>query len=202
MIIEDTLRKIKNNYPLIWSAVEKVNAFAVKIVWGKLIRELDLFIENHTAPEGFNYHLIDNSNCDACIDFLLSLDDGERRFFRPFKYSKDNIARVINSCGFRCYAMLRSDSVVGFFFLRLLVDKRAYLGFVVHRNYRGMGLGNSMIATLAEACEQFSIELFSTVSDYNTASVKSHLRNGFTRIREMRDNYFLYRLQRRERKLT
>ena len=179
MCVDDLLRSIKRTWPRLWRLLEYSNEFFIAMTWGSSGSRIDKIVEQSPCCGGISFKTVSASHLEECQEFLFSLNKAELAFFQPFNFDCTALSRVLSGRGFRCFTANINGRMIGFFFLRMAANRLAYLGFVVHRDFRGLGLGRCMIAALVDACRSARICLMSSVSENNTASMKVHEKNGF-----------------------
>ncbi len=185
------LKAIRQKMPVLWALLEKLNEQAIIFTLGRSLLDLDKTITESMVNNSVCFSGISPVMYDDCSRFLLGLTEQDRLYFQPFSFDRNKITQVLKSKGFRCYSALKNNTIVGFFFLRLAFNRKAFLGFVVDGTCRGQGIGADMVKAMVHGCDNVGIKLFSSVSQDNIPSMKAHLKNGFVKISEYDNGYWL-----------
>jgi GNAT superfamily N-acetyltransferase len=175
--------------PSLWAIIEAVNSLFVSLIFKKIKEEIDKNVCNYECAHSYSFIKLNIDDVASILEFLVSLNDEERKYFSPFKFSYHSIYRVLSSGGFSVYGVKRGSDLEGIFFLRYFFIGEAYLGLVVASKARGNGLGNQIIASLKKACQSAGLILCSSVSVENTPSWKAHIHNGFRVVKRLDNGY-------------
>jgi RimJ/RimL family protein N-acetyltransferase len=185
------LRYLKNKLPLIWSIFEIVNNALVRAVLQKKRYAIDACVLSQPSSQGIVYRSCKPSDATRISLFFQELGPDDRKYFSPFEFNLERIKAILRSSGFLFFSAERGNRIVGVFFLRFFFDGRAFLGFVVHKDARGLGIGKSMVSALKKGCLESGIRLFSSVSMQNIPSWKIHESCGFKIKKRINGEYML-----------
>jgi RimJ/RimL family protein N-acetyltransferase len=189
--MDHLLRLIKKRIPIVWFAIETINNYLVTIFLGKAKKSIELFVVSLSPPSGIRFKPSKPNDAKRLSLFLQGLGSDDRQYFSPFSFTASRVEAMLRGGGFLFFSAERDGQIVGVFFLRLFFSGRAFLGFVVHRNARGLGIGKSMVFALRKGCLESGVRLFSSVSKHNIPSWKIHESCGFRVRKRINEEYML-----------
>jgi len=81
---------------------------------------------------------------------------------------------------------------VGYFFLRFFANRKCFVGRIIDREYRGMGIGNGMNRIMYRTAWNMGFRCLSTMSKNNSAVMKAHQKNSSMLVlKELQNDYIL-----------
>lgn len=193
--MQKILRYIKNNFGFLWDIIQIINSLLVMLLYRDKLETIDAGIKESGKAEDLKIYKITNRNSTQATDYLLSLNDNDIEYFRPFEFKFMGINKFLSCKSNLFYAVVNEQEIIAVFFIRFFCNKQAFLGFLVDSKYRGKGLGTKLISIIACNCKFAGFPLFSSISVNNPASVKAHLHNGFIKCKDISKEYSLYRAQ-------
>lgn len=173
--MEKILLYIKHNLKPLWKVIEHCNELALKVLYRRQLAEIEKTYRNCTATNTeFHYRLIARDDVDKLHGLLSRLDSDHVRFFNPHGFTHDDLTQVLHSKNLVTFGYFYNKELVGYFFLRLFVGKKAFLGYVVKPDHGGRGIGKDMVRILCGIARSFGWTAHATISDKNIASLKLH----------------------------
>ncbi len=183
---------IKHNVIIVWRMIELVNSLLVKILYKNRISRV-LSLHSHTiVNDNFVTRPLIAGDVDLLYAMINSLNSDIFKFFKPHKFDKKSIERILKDDSYIKFGYFKKNKIIGYFILRLFVNKKAFIGRLVHPEYQGKGLSKEMAKILYCVAKLINFKVYSTISKKNLASLKSHKSlNDFKVIKELNDSYIL-----------
>ncbi|MCP5109169.1 MAG: hypothetical protein GY950_37660 [bacterium] len=197
--MEKLLLYIKHHIKFLWRFLESLNAAALKIRFGKRINAVK---EKHrgvtTIGDNFQYRLLSRSDLDSLHAFLNSLDKSYLTFFSPHGFDKKTLARILKTSVYIPLGWFSEGRLVGYFFLRLFANKKAFTGRVVAADFQGRGIAKDMARILYRSSDEMDFDVFGTMSRKNLSSYHSHKAvSDFKIVKELSNDYMLVQYDRK-----
>ena len=84
------------------------------------------------------------------------------------------------------------DTLVGYFFLRAGINKKCFVGRLIHKDYRSRGIGRKMNQIMYQSAWSAGFRIFATFSPKNKLVMQSHKNNpNMIVLKNLPDNYLL-----------
>lgn len=187
--MQQAVRFIKNNLPLVWSIIEDVNSLLLKTFRRNEILRVNEAICRYPCPNGIVLIKLQESDIDRTSLFFQGLSAADTAYFKPFPFSRNSLLRVVTRGNYLIYGVMKNSALIGVFFLRLFANGKAFLGFAVSEEARGVGIGKLILSTLGMASETSCFRLYSSVSTQNIPSMKAHIAAGYKVTRVMKNGF-------------
>lgn len=82
------------------------------------------------------------------------------------------------------------DQIIGYFFIRFFINRKAFRGKMVDAKYQGKGIAKKMGILMTEIALGSGFRLFATISRENMSSLASSKAvNQIKVVEELKDNY-------------
>ena len=129
---------------------------------------------------------------DAMTTMIEAMSEEHLRFFRPHDFEPSVLAKIIARSDIMTYGLFVADEMCAYALLRLLPDKRAYIGRLVKPEAVGLGVGKYLSRFLYWQAYLLGFQACSTIHRDNLASLRSHASvRPFTVGAELRNGYSL-----------
>ncbi len=164
---------IKDKFPFVWKAIEKVNEWLFGMRYGRIMKKITI----SCIPDGYNLMNMREVPTVKIVEFFEHQPLEAFTFFKPHKFDFKSIKRLQKNKSYLAYLLLdkSNNEIAGYCFNRCFFQGKGFRGRMVDINYRGKGLGTAMNRILNEVGFGIGLRLFETVSKDNTASYKSAL---------------------------
>jgi hypothetical protein len=127
---------------------------------------------------------------EISIQLLHSLEPHLSGFFEPHRFTGDAIASHMKNKAFFMMGAYSNERLIGYFFIRGGINKKCFVGRLVHKDFRSQGIGRKMNHILYHAAWDSGFRVFATLSPNNTLVMQSHKNNPHLRfLKALPDNY-------------
>ena len=90
--MENALIFIKHNFSFLWKFIELFNSFALKIFYGKKIKNgLVKFTNYYKVNENYKVKLLCTNDLEHLSHFIDTLDTDSFKYFKPHKMDKKSL---------------------------------------------------------------------------------------------------------------
>ena len=192
-MITKTLLYIKQKLPIIWIIIYNINNLLIKVLHNKKINTIknDLTHPKLIDPSTY-YQLLTIDHIKDLSVFLNSLDNNDLIYFSPHSFKNKPLKKILNSYSFIPIGLYYKKSLIGYFFLRLFVNKRCFLGNIIHPNFQRKGYGKATSQIFKKLATKLDFSLFATIHKDNQSSLKCH--SPIVKIKNLANNYSLYQI--------
>jgi len=175
--MERILIFIKHHLGFIWRIIEEVNGLMFMTLFGKrLQRELPkVFVDAALSPYSFRELKLDDMRSLSYL--LASQPASDLEYFKPHEFDLESLIKQKTNRAFLMMGVWSSQKLVGYFFLRFFMNKKCFVGRVIDKEYRGMGIGQVMNQIMYETAWRIGFRCMSTISRKNTAVMRAHEKN-------------------------
>lgn len=189
---------IKYKLPYVWLLIEQVNSLFFFVFASKITTNLISSCVKHSNSIN-KFKLIELKDLKALSILLNGLESTQKKYFEVHHYSIPCLRLQLKNRSFIMVGCFRNSELVGYFFLRCFFNKKCFVGRLVHRDFRGKGIGRTMNAILYRAAWQSGFRVFATLSSNNRLVMQSHKNNPYMSvIKELPDNYLLVEFKKPE----
>lgn len=180
-------KRLKSRYPWLWDCVECFNGLLIKILYG---RKIKLAISQIDCYNNYVYRKLEVADLDGIVRFIESQPAGFDRFFKPHSFDRRTYKRLLKSGTYLFVGVFDGEKMVAYCFMRLYVNKSAFRGKIVDKEYRGRGIAKQMGLTMSKIATNVGFRVYATISKDNVASLKSAKYGSSVEIlKELPDNY-------------
>lgn len=190
--MERILLLIKHNLGFIWKIIERVNNFLFSLLYSKRLERVtrEIFEEIH------HHHVICRkiyfADSAKLYELIKNQPTSDLTYFKPHSFELDSIARQIRKSSFLMMGAFSDDKLVGYFFLRMFVNRKCFVGRLIDQEYRGQGIGLIMNRIMYEIAWRMKFRCLSTISRNNHAIMRAHSGNRhMVVLKELKDDYLL-----------
>lgn len=187
-----TLYGIKTKHSKIWSFIEKMHSrifgvFYAQSLKNSLQHQLDEITNNQIS-----FRFLTQSDVPDLLLLLNTLEPELRGYFEAHAFTKIAIKKQLKNQALIMLGAFQAKRMVGYFFLRAGINKKCFVGRLLHKDFRNEGIGNKMSHILHKAAWQSGFRVFATLSPNNTLVMRSHKKNANMKLlKELPDNYWL-----------
>lgn len=186
------LLKIKHSFPFIWNFIEWFNGFLFKILFSKSLNKLSKNTFSEIQHDVFNFREIGLIDLEGLVDFFKDQTKEDLEYFKPHKFDKKTLNKLLRNPSFLMMGAFVENKIVGYFFLRFFVNKNAFIGRIVGRDYRRKGMAKVMSKLLYTITWNLGFRCLTTISKSNTAIVDLHkLENSIKILKELPNDYMM-----------
>jgi hypothetical protein len=198
-MIEIFLLYIKKNLSFLWKLIELVNRVILKLLFFRKFKNINNQFYNYKIIGDYQYRLLRTNDIIIFHDFFSQMDEDYLKYFNPHKWDERSLSKIIKNNSIITLGFFLREELVGYFFLRMFFNKRAFIGRLVSEKYKGKGIAKSMAKILYHISSLAGFNVYSTISKDNVGSLKSHMSvNNYTIIKELPDNYYLIKFNNSE----
>lgn len=144
------------------------------------------------SSSNFTFRMLALKDLSALQKLVNSLESENRSFFEPHSFSENALIRQINNKAFFMMGAFQGKQLIGYFFIRAGINRKCFVGRLVHKDYRRKGLGRMMNKIMYEDAWQTGFRVYATFSMDNTFVIESHKKNPFVvHQKSLTGNYIL-----------
>lgn len=187
--IVEFLKFIKNSCPWIWNFIEFCNGLLVRLFYG---RKIDNAIASALCNIGseYAYKRLSKIHVEQLVEFISQQPSGFDTFFKPHGFTAKDFKRVLTNGTFILIGAFDNDKLIGYCFIRFFINKSAFRGKIVDKEYQGRGIAKQMGLILSKVASNAGFRVYATISKDNVASLKSaKYGSSIEVIKELPDNY-------------
>ena len=184
------LKYIKQSCPSIWYLLEYINGLLIKAFFGKRIE--DAINYSLSTNNGLLYQFRQLQLNDARIlsEFISNQPIGFDKYFKPHPFDVENFQRVLSNGTFVLIGVFDHESLIAYCFIRFFINKSAFRGKIVDKEYQGRGIAKQMGSIMSNVASTAGFRVYATISKDNVASLKSAKYGSSVEvIKELPDNY-------------
>lgn len=183
----------KTSLPFLYSRLEQVNDFFFSFFFYDALKQsFDKQIKEINSKGKISFNFLTTEHVDELSLLLNSLEPDLKKYFEVHEYCVDAIRKLTKLKSFFMLGAFDGTKLIGYFFLRVGINKVCFIGRMVQHEYRNKGIGYNMLKILLYAAWELDFKVYSTVSVNNKLVMKSHLRNKNIRfMRRLKDDYWL-----------
>ena len=187
--IVEFLKSIKNSCPWIWNFIEFCNGLLVRCFHGRKIdRAIDAALSQ--VDSEYAYKRLSKSHVEQLVQFISRQPSGFDTFFKPHGFTEKDFKRVLTNGTFILIGVFDCSHLVGYCFIRFFINKSAFRGKIVDKEYQGRGIAKQMGLIMSKVASNAGFRVYATISKDNVASLKSAKYGSSIKIiKELPDNY-------------
>ena len=190
--MERLLIFIKHHFGFLWGIIDWGNG--VLFYWffrSKLGAVLPgVFSE---APVGqLVFRKLGSQDIRHLYDLIAAQPQADLKFFSPHKFDLASLETQLRKPAFLMMGAFYGDKLAGYFFLRLFVNKKCFVGRLIDKDYRGKGVGSTMNFIMYETAWRMGFRCLSTISRNNSSVMRAHSKNeSMVVLKELGGDYLL-----------
>lgn len=182
---------IKHHLGFIWKAVEMLNGFLFSLLWGRKLQAAADEVCRAYSNEQFSYMPATAGDLATLSDFFVRQPEESYRYFKPHAFDEKTLRSLYaNPSFFQLLVKDQAGAIAGYFLIRFFVNRQAFVGYLVGKDYQGRGIAKTMCLITFKICWDHGFRTFATVSKENkrALAVYRHI-NDFKVIKELADDY-------------
>ncbi|MEE0235974.1 MAG: GNAT family N-acetyltransferase [Bacteroidales bacterium] len=187
--IVSLLKSVKKHLPWAWNSIEWLNGRCVRLLYG---HKIDSAINNAlgNVDSQYAYKKLSKSHTEQLVKFIAQQPSGFDTFFKPHGFTAKDFERVLTNGTFSLIGVFDNDDIIGYCFIRFFINKSAFRGKIVDKEYQGRGIAKQMGLIMSKVALNAGFRVYATISKNNVASLKSAQYGSCVEvIKEMPDNY-------------
>jgi hypothetical protein len=172
---------IKNKFHFIWNIISHINSLLFYFLYPKIKLKVDSYFKckefiNLIKDKNIRIKVLGINDLASLLS-LLQKKENQSKFFQPFSFSVKKISEILSLPSFINIGLFKDEAMIGYFFLRLFINKKAFLGLMIDSNFRGKGFSNIMLKILYDISNNINFKLYSTIWKDNLNSYNVHNKN-------------------------
>ncbi|MBK6347224.1 MAG: GNAT family N-acetyltransferase [Bacteroidales bacterium] len=168
---------IKENIPFLWKWIEGANGFVFAVLFASRFSRAEQDAFKRFRLEGFVFRPVAEEDLPALGKMILSQDREELHYFEAHEFDTGSLRRMLRNPSFLMMAVFDEGKLIGYFFLRCLVNKKCFVGRMVDKAYRKRGVGRVMNEIMYNTAWDARFRCFATVSEKNLLVMNAHKVN-------------------------
>jgi len=168
---------IKENFPFIWRMVERANGFVFSLLFSARFGKAGKSAMSVYKLESFQIRYILYDDLPVLSEMILAQAPEELIYFEAHEFDIKSLNTMLKNPSFLMMGVFRDRQIVGYFFLRCLVNKKCFVGRMVDKKYRGQGIGKVMNEIMYHMAWDAGFRCFATVSLKNSLVMNAHKAN-------------------------
>ena len=183
------LKKVKQWLPWVWDMIEYLNGRCVRLLHG---RKIDSAIDAalRSVDSEYAYKKLTKTHVEQLVQFISQQPAGFDTFFKPHGFTAKDFKRVLTNGTFILIGVFDGEKLIGYCFIRFFINKSAFRGKIVDKEYQGRGIAKQMGLIMSKIASNAGFRVYATISKDNVASLKSaKYGSSIEVIKELPDNY-------------
>ena len=190
--MEKILIFIKHHFGFLWRLIEWGNGVAFSLLFRpSLDRILPAQLqERERLPLSFRDLLMpDAEELHRLIQYQEASD---LLYFSPHAFDLPSIKKQFKKRSFLTMRAFDGQRTLGYFLLRFFANQRCFVGRIIHKDYRGKGIGNEMNRIMYQTAWGMGFRCLSTMSKNNRAVMNAHAKNSTMHVlKELQNDFIL-----------
>lgn len=183
-------RLIKLHIPYLWYLIEYINGITINILYGKRISKATLEFGYYESSEHYIYRPLTKADLSSLANLLASQPSDFDHYFKPHGFDLKSLFRQIRNKSFLMLGVFKDEKIIGYFFIRFFINKKAFRGKMVDCAHQGQGIAKRMGIIMTNITFNAGFRLFATISKANLSSIASSKAvNSIRIIKELPDDY-------------
>lgn len=183
-------RYIKQHFPFLWYLIESINGIGIYILYGNRISKAVKKYGYYKSLDGYIYRPLMKSDIPLLVDLFGSQPYKFDDYFKPHNFDAKSLYRQFSYRSFYMFGVFDGNRIIGYFFIRFFINKKAFRGKMVDYEYQRRGIAKRMGIMMTNIALDSCFRLFATISRANISSIASSKAvNSIRIIDELPDNY-------------
>ena len=166
-------RLIKQNIPYLWYLIEYVNGIIINIRYGKNISKATQEFGYYKSSKHYIYRPLTKTDLSSLANLLASQPTDFDHYFKPHGFDLKSLSRQIRNKSFLMLGVFKDEQIIGYFFIRFFINKKAFRGKMVDSTHQGQGIAKRMGIIMTNIAFNAGFRLFATISKANLSSIAS-----------------------------
>lgn len=147
---------------------------------------------NEFSGSRFSYRKLEVSDAGSICSLLEEQPLPDLEYFHPHGFDLNSVMKQFKSRSMLLMGVFDKEKMVGYFFLRFFINRDCFVGRLIDRNYRGVGIGQVMNNIMYHTAWRLNFRCLSTISRDNVAVMRAHAKNPTMIVRKaLKNNYLL-----------
>jgi GNAT superfamily N-acetyltransferase len=190
--MERILIFIKHHFVFLWKIIEWGNGLIFFLFYKSRLEKVLLGVFNESAIPPFSYRRLFLSDAGLLHGLIQVQEVSDLEYFRPHGFDLISVRRQFKNRSFLIMGAFDGGKMVGYFFLRFFANRKCFVGRLIDKDYRGKGIGSVMNSIMYETAWRMGFRCLSTISQNNTAVMRTHAKNPtMIVIKELQNDYLL-----------
>jgi RimJ/RimL family protein N-acetyltransferase len=126
------------------------------------------------------FRTITKNDVKDLYEFLGTLSDDAKKFFRPHQFDKNTIELICRSTEDHYFVLKKENKIIGYSMLRLFGYNTPSIGLCIGNGYEHKGYGQLMLKKTLQKAEQLGYQdVILTIQKENVRAWNLYLKNGF-----------------------
>ncbi len=188
---------IKHHLILLWTIFEWCNDVIFKILYEKRMLVILAGIFKEFDTSSYQFRKLNNADVELLYHMIQSQNPSDLEFFKPHSFDIRSLRKQMKKTSFLMMGMFNNEVLVGYFFLRFFINGKCFVGRLIDKPYRGLGLGSMMNNVMYEIAWRMNFRCLSTISRNNRAIMRAHAKNRYMVVlKELQNDYLLVEFKR------
>lgn len=181
---------IKHRCKWLWTFAEYSNGLLIGLLYAKSIEKSAKEVLEKASTLSRSYRLLTVNDIVVISAFFSRQPEEAYLYFRPHHFDEKTLKRLLKNPSFLMMGVFEGEKVVGYFFLRLFLNKHSFTGYLVDCDSQGQGIAKQMGLAMFHIAWSNGFRTFATVSCSNVRALSAYRSiNDFRIIKELPDNY-------------
>jgi hypothetical protein len=200
LLLISILYKLKAKYPKIWSVIESLNSQLFGIFYARSIKAKLHHNLLQTNDKALYFRFLTSNDTTNLLQLLNTLETELSGYFEPHDFTPKAINHQLKNNAFFMMGAFNENTLVGYFFIRAGINKKCFVGRLIHKDYRSCGIGRKMNQIMYQSAWSAGFRIFATLSPNNKLVMQSHKNNPNMKVlKNLPDNYLLVEFVKPER---
>lgn len=147
---------------------------------------------NEFSVPPYSYRKLNLSDAKALYSMINMQNISDLEYFRPHRFDLISVRKQFQNRSFLMMGAFENGIIAGYFFLRFFVNKKCFVGRMIDKNYRGLGIGVVMNKIMYETAWRMGFRCLSTISRNNSLVMRAHASNPtMVVLKELQNDYLL-----------
>ncbi|WP_430809862.1 MULTISPECIES: GNAT family N-acetyltransferase [unclassified Carboxylicivirga] len=189
--MERLLIYVKHKFPFLWNVIDWFNNHLFSAFFKSIFNQALENALTNINPGELSCRELRRVDLHQLYCLINSQDVSDLKYFKPHGFDMKSLEKQFSKSAFLMMGVFDKNTLVGYFFLRLFINKKCFVGRLTDRNYRGKGLGKIMNKVMYELAWQMNFRCLSTISQNNKAVMQAHSKNSSMKVLKKLSNDYL-----------
>jgi hypothetical protein len=169
-----------------------VNNFLFSLLYYKRLDRVTKEVFKEIQHHPVTYRRISSTESAKIYELIENQPTWDLTYFKPHSFELDAIVKQARKSSFLMMGAFNDDNLIGYFFLRMFVNRKCFVGRLIDKDYRGHGIGLIMNHIMYGIAWRMRFRCLSTISRHNHAVMRAHSGNRhMVVLKELKDDYLL-----------
>ena len=167
------LQLIKKNLPFVWNSIEFLNGIVIEVFYGRKIKNAHVETFETLTLSKYQYRTLHQEDLIHLENMLTFQPKGFDDYFKPHCFDSKTLKMLLKNPAFQMFGVFDGEKIIGYFFLRFFLNRKAFRGKMVDVAYQGKGIAKEMGKITTDIAYRAGFRLFATISKFNYGSMAS-----------------------------